>query len=106
MNATQQKERHTVLEDLQSSLDSFATGTEDKFAMLEKSIESAKQEAREACAREAKARLDLAQQQRSYVDSEDRILRLTQRRFFGMTFWNRCKWFLGMRWDFNNKILE
>ena len=100
MNPSEQKNHSSRLNDLASGLDVFQSATVDAISELRTSIGA-----------ERTARLELAREQRSYVDGSDRELRRigderwtatgeAQMRIIAMSdplrrpFWGRLKWLM------------
>jgi hypothetical protein len=112
MNPTEQKNRHRVTDELAKGMEDFAAATEDRFVAMERRILAAEGGARAHVDAERTFRLKMADEQRAYVDNEDRKLRqCCQERWdstahstqqlgaaiFGLRdrgFWSRLNWLI------------
>ena len=94
MDPTEQKNHRTAVATLEKATEeAFAALTDrynGRFLTLDKDLNAIRQ----AISDERTHRLKLADEQRAYVDHEDRLLRERIQAFVNRGFWSRLNWLL------------
>lgn len=94
MNGTEQRARHTAVTRLSSDMDRFAGEVETLLGNFARELQAGIVMMNTKVGDERSARLKLAQEQRGYVDNEDRLIRERLQRFESRGFWSRLNWLL------------
>ena len=103
MNPTEQKNHKTALQGLEATVIDIAESAKSRMDTIDESITQVALRASNDVGEERTVRLKLAEEQRSYVDYEDRMLRHSiqelQRQpvLVTSTFWERLRWLVAGR---------